>query len=127
MAGTGGAVPSAMTALPGPGGVAVTGVPSCAEMVRSFDWSGTPLGPIESWDPVVRATVEVVLASPVPMALAYGDDYILIYNDAYADVLGVRHPEGLGRPAAEVFGRLWKAPGVGAVIDDVYRTGQPYL
>ena len=76
---------------------------------------------------MVRATVEVLLASPVPMALAYGDDYVLIYNDAYADVLGPKHPEALGRPAAEVLGRLWQAPGVGAVIDDVYRTGRPFL
>ena len=26
-----------------------------------------------------------------------------------------------------MFGELWQAPGVGAVIDDVYRSGQPYL
>jgi serine phosphatase RsbU (regulator of sigma subunit)/anti-sigma regulatory factor (Ser/Thr protein kinase) len=127
MAGTGGGVPSAMTALPAHGSAAARGARSCADIVHALDWSATPLGPIGSWDPVVRATVEVVLASPVPMALAYGDDYILIYNDAYADVLGVKHPGALGRPAAEVFGTLWQAPGVGAVIDDVYRSGQPYL
>ncbi len=126
MAGTGVGSPSA-TAPPGPAAVAGDGARGCAEMVRSRDWSDTPLGPIESWDPVVRATVEVLLASPVPMALAYGDDYILIYNDGYADVLGPKHPEALGRPAADVLGRLWQAPGVGAVIDDVYRSGQPYL
>ena len=68
-----------------------------------------------------------MLASPVPMALAYGDDFILIYNDAYADVIGAQHPAAMGRPAAEVFGDLWQAPGVGGVIDDVYRSGRPYL
>src|SRR3712207_2126977 len=102
MAGTGGGPPSAAAAMPTPAAVASDDVRSCAEIVHSRDWSGTPLGPIESWDPVVRATVEVVLASPVPMVLAYGDDYLLIYNDAYADVLGLRHPQALGRPAAEV-------------------------
>ncbi|AGZ44536.1 putative magnesium/manganese-dependent protein phosphatase with GAF domain [Actinoplanes friuliensis DSM 7358] len=76
---------------------------------------------------MVRATVEVLLASPVPMALAYGDDHVLVYNDAYAEVLGARHPAALGRPAAEVFGELWHAPGVGGVVEDVYRTGQPFL
>ena len=85
------------------------------------------MGPVAHWDPVVRATVDVLLDSPVPMALAYGDEYLLIYNDAYAAVLGGKHPGAMGRPSAEVFGRLWQAPGVGAVIDDVYRSGRPYL
>ena len=127
MVGTGGGIPSAMTAPGGQAGVANDRTRSCAELMQDFPWERTPLGPIADWDPVVRATVEVVLASPVPMALAYGDEYLLIYNDAYADVIGAEHPHAFGRPAAEVFGELWQAPGVGAVIDDVYRSGQPYL
>jgi serine phosphatase RsbU (regulator of sigma subunit)/anti-sigma regulatory factor (Ser/Thr protein kinase) len=99
----------------------------CAALVRAYPWEKTPLGPLDGWDPLIRATVEVVLASPVPMAFAYGEEFVLVYNDAYAEVLGGRHPDALGRPAAEVFGELWLAPGVGAVIDDVYRTGQPFL
>ena len=74
-------------------------------------------GPEDGWDPAVRAAVELMLASPVPMALTYGDDIVLVYNDAYADVIGARHPGAMGRPAAEVFADLWQAPGVGDVID----------
>jgi serine phosphatase RsbU (regulator of sigma subunit)/anti-sigma regulatory factor (Ser/Thr protein kinase) len=99
----------------------------CAALVRAYPWEKTSLGPREHWDPLIRATVEVVLASPVPMAFAYGGAYVLVYNDAYAEVLGARHPEALGHPAAEVFGELWLAHGIGTVIDDVYRTGQPFL
>jgi serine phosphatase RsbU (regulator of sigma subunit)/anti-sigma regulatory factor (Ser/Thr protein kinase) len=99
----------------------------CAALVRVHAWENTLLGARESWDPVVRATVEVLLGSPVPMALAYGDTHVLIYNDAYAEVLGTRHPGALGRPAPEVFGDLWQAPGLGNVIAEVYRSGQPFL
>jgi serine phosphatase RsbU (regulator of sigma subunit)/anti-sigma regulatory factor (Ser/Thr protein kinase) len=102
-------------------------VHDCAALVRAYPWETTSLGPRDRWDPLIRATVEVVLASPVPMAFAHGGDYVLVYNDAYAEVLGGKHPGALGRPAAEVLGELWLAPGVGAVIDDVYRTGQPFL
>ncbi|OJF11892.1 ATP-binding SpoIIE family protein phosphatase [Couchioplanes caeruleus] len=118
--------PSA-TALPAQVAVTARHVPDCAELVRAQPWDSTPLGPMESWDPVVQATVEVVLASPVPMALAYGDDYLLIYNDAYAEVIGAKHPAAMGCPAAQVFGDLWQAPGIGGVIDDVYRTGRPFF
>ncbi|MEU8615338.1 SpoIIE family protein phosphatase, partial [Actinoplanes sp. NPDC048791] len=117
----------AMTTLPDQTGVPPERAIDCAELVRLHPWAATSLGPAEAWDPVVRATVDMLLASPVPMVLAYGDDHVLIYNDAYAEVLGARHPAALGRPAADVFGELWHTPGVGGVIADVYRTGQPFL
>src|SRR4051794_36769292 len=127
MAGMGGVSPSAMPTLPTGADVAVGATPDWPAAVRAHPWAQTPLGPLEDWDPLIRATVEIVLESPVPMALAYGDDFRLIYNGAYADVIGGKHPAALGRPAAEVFAELWTAPGVGAVIDDVYRTGRPFL
>jgi serine phosphatase RsbU (regulator of sigma subunit)/anti-sigma regulatory factor (Ser/Thr protein kinase) len=127
MADTEGVSPSAMpTSLPA-AGVALDATSDWPVRVRAYRWSDTPIGAIDGWDPVIRATVEVILASPVPMALAYGDECTLIYNDAYADVIGARHPDALGRPAAEVFAELWEAPAVGGVIGEVYRTGRPFL
>jgi serine phosphatase RsbU (regulator of sigma subunit)/anti-sigma regulatory factor (Ser/Thr protein kinase) len=122
MAGTG-----AMPTLPHQAGGTLDATLGCAELVRAYPWAKTSLGGIDRWDAVVRATVDVILNSPIPMALAYGDEFTLIYNDAYADVIGVQHPAALGRPAAAVFAELWTAPGVGAMIADVYRSGQPFL
>jgi len=82
---------------------------------------------MSGWDPAVRAAVDLVLSCPIPMTFAWGDDHLLIYNDAYAEVLGPAHPQALGRPAAKVFGELWDEPGAGSVIGDVYATGQPQL
>jgi anti-sigma regulatory factor (Ser/Thr protein kinase) len=61
------------------------------------------------------------------MALGYGDDLALIYNDCYADLLGTKHPAAFGRPAAEVFAEVWQLAGVGDVIERAYRTGAPFL
>jgi hypothetical protein len=88
MVGTGGGFPATGAALSARADVAVSGVRGCADLVRDFPWERTSMGPMAHWDPVVRATVDVLLDSPVPMALAYGDEYLLIYNDAYAAVLG---------------------------------------
>ncbi|BCJ57379.1 magnesium or manganese-dependent protein phosphatase [Micromonospora endophytica] len=90
-------------------------------------WAGTVLGPPESWDPAVRGAVEIVLASPAPMALHLGDDLLLLYNDAYAELIGDKHPQAVGRPAAEVFAEVWHRPGVGDVVEHTYRTGEPFL
>lgn len=67
-----------------------------ADRVRAFDWSSTPLGPIEGWSPSLRFAVDMVLTSQLPMALRWGPQLVLIYNDAYAPTLGERHPEYLG-------------------------------
>ncbi|WP_232234473.1 SpoIIE family protein phosphatase [Actinoplanes sp. N902-109] len=116
-----------MTTLPVQGAGTPERAPRCADLVAAFPWASTPLGAPDTWDPAVRATIEVLLASPVPMALAYGDTFVLIYNDAYADVLGAKHPLALGSPAAEVHGDAWHTPGLGGVVTDVFRTGQSFL
>ncbi|WP_033341873.1 ATP-binding SpoIIE family protein phosphatase [Catenuloplanes japonicus] len=99
---------------------------TAADLLASHPWQASPLGPPEAWDPALRATVDLIVGSPVAMSLAFGDAYTLIYNDAFAVILGREHPGSFGRPAAEVFGESWAMPGVGDVIDHVYRTGEPF-
>lgn len=67
-----------------------------AERVRAFNWSTTPLGSIETWSPSLRFAVDMLLATQLPMALRWGPELVMIYNDAYAPALGERHPEYLG-------------------------------
>ncbi|MEV4275462.1 ATP-binding SpoIIE family protein phosphatase [Actinoplanes xinjiangensis] len=125
--GVGGSHPSTITTLPlQTAGVQHTGL-GCSALVHSFDWSTTSLGPITGWDPAVRAAVELALSSPVPMLLTLGDDFVVIYNDAYAEVLDALHPAALGRPAAAAFGAAWDQPGLGGVIQQVHRTGRSIL
>ncbi|MEV6349413.1 SpoIIE family protein phosphatase [Actinoplanes sp. NPDC051851] len=123
MTGSGAARPSAISTLP----VQSAGAKGCAALVRARDWSGTPLGVLGAWDPAVRVTVDLLLESPVPMLLTYGPTALVLYNDAYADVIGGLHPAALGRPAAEAFGAAWAEPGMGDVIERVLRTGHPVL
>lgn len=67
-----------------------------AELIRSHDWTGTPLGPIDTWPDRFRGIVDAMLLDPVPSALLWGEDGILLYNAGYAEVCGQRHPHVLG-------------------------------
>jgi len=67
-----------------------------AERVSAFDWSQTPIGPRDAWSPSLRMAVDMILATNFPMALRWGPELVLIYNDAYAPALRERHPETLG-------------------------------
>ncbi|HEY9011394.1 MAG TPA: PAS domain-containing protein, partial [Devosia sp.] len=70
-------------------------------LIRAFDWSKTALGPIETWSSAVATTVGLILGSAVPMVTLWGEDGVMIYNDAYARFAGGRHPGLLGLPVRE--------------------------
>jgi PAS domain S-box-containing protein len=74
-----------------------------ARLVLAKDWSKTPLGAAETWSPALKMSVETVLASGFPMAIRWGEQLVSIYNDAYATVLGSKHPAALGAAIDEVW------------------------
>jgi PAS domain S-box-containing protein len=77
----------------------------------AFDWAATPLGPREMWPQSLALTVDLILASGFPMAVRWGPDLVMIYNDAYAPLLGARHPSAFGRPVREVWPEIWNRLG----------------
>ena len=63
-----------------------------------FDWAAHPLGSPEEWSAEVRSAVAVVLTSRFPIVLWLGtEDLFLVYNDAYIEILGDKHPAALVR------------------------------
>src|SRR5688572_14761135 len=73
------------------------------KLINEYDWSANPLGPIPSWPESLKGAVRVMMAASTPMVMLIGPDGILIYNDAYADFAGSRHPQIFGLPATEAW------------------------
>ncbi len=61
------------------------------------------MGPLSTWPPSVMTAVSMVLGSPVAMVLLWGEEGIMIYNDAHARIAGGRHPGMLGQPVREAW------------------------
>jgi signal transduction histidine kinase len=76
-------------------------------LARAIDWAATPLGDPDTWSPVLRTMVPFVLANRFPQLLWWGPDYIQIYNDAYAPVLGAKHPRAMGIATRETWTEIW--------------------
>jgi PAS domain S-box-containing protein len=72
-----------------------------ARLIASFDWAATPLGSIAGWSSTLKATVGLILRSPVPIVTLWGEDGVMIYNDAYSGFAGGRHPRLLGSKVRE--------------------------
>lgn len=103
----------------------VAGGGQMGELIRSTDWSVTSLGPIEHWPQSLRSAVSILLPSKAQIAMFWGSDLITLYNDAYAPVLGAKHPRALGQPVREVWSELWET-GLKKLFEDVLTTGEAF-
>lgn len=72
-----------------------------AKRIRQFDWSTTPLGPIEAWPEALKAAVRIILHTPVPIVMLWGPSGVMIYNDGYTEFAADRHPALLGSNVRE--------------------------
>lgn len=94
-----GALATPLSHLPGTGEMAVR--------MRAHDWGMTAIGPPGTWPAALTVLVGVALQAAAPMAVFWGDDLAILYNDAWAALVGGKHPKALGRPAREVFHEAW--------------------
>ncbi|ACL55988.1 two component transcriptional regulator, LuxR family [Methylobacterium nodulans ORS 2060] len=78
-----------------------------AERLRAHDWAATPLGPIGRWPQSLKSTVDLLLPSGFPMIALWGPLLIQIYNDGYRDLMGLKHPAGLGQPTRDCWPEVW--------------------
>jgi two-component sensor histidine kinase len=67
-------------------------------LIASKDWSTTALGGTNNWSPSLTLIVGIMTASGFPMAVRWGPEFILIYNDGYRAILADKHPWALGLP-----------------------------
>ncbi|MCF6744156.1 response regulator [Blastococcus sp. KM273128] len=78
--------------------------------MAALDWSSTPLGPVASWPASLRFAVRTVLVSKFPMVLTWGPDFLQFYNDAYAPLIGAKHP-AIGQDIRQTLAEGWDALG----------------
>jgi PAS domain S-box-containing protein len=94
-----------------------------ARLTRAFDWSQTPVGPIEQWPETLLITVNTMLATRHPMFLWWGKDLVQFYNDAYRPSLGGdKHPAALGQNGRDCWPEIW--PVIGPQIEAVMTKGE---
>jgi signal transduction histidine kinase/ActR/RegA family two-component response regulator len=78
------------------------------QRIRDYDWSQTPLGPVENWPQSLRTCVRIMLTSRQPIWIGWGKELIKLYNDPYKAIVRGKHPWALGKPAATVWKDIWK-------------------
>jgi PAS domain S-box-containing protein len=90
-----------------------------ARRLREIDWSTTPLGGRHRWPKSLELAVAMILVSGFPMAIRWGPELVLIYNDAYRPILGDKHPDAFGRPLRDVWWEI--SPELGPLNQAILR------
>ena len=85
---------------------------------EAVDWAATPLGPVGDWTPALRSTVDLMLNTHFPMAVFWGPEFVVVYNEGYTELIGDKHPAALGRTAPQVFPEAMDF--IGPMMEGVY-------
>ena len=76
-------------------------------VLRSIDWTRSPLGDPSVWSLQLRTLVGVMLEAGQGILIVWGPEQITLYNDKYAEMLGARHPSAMGQRFCDVWYEIW--------------------
>ncbi|MBC7827202.1 MAG: PAS domain S-box protein [Chitinophagaceae bacterium] len=86
-------------------------------LIRSTDWSQTSLGGPDQWPQSLRVAVSIMLNTTFGMCIAWGKEFIQLYNDGFKPIIGARNPQALGIGARYTFEEVWHI--IGPMFDGV--------
>lgn len=84
-----------------------SGKSSVEQLINSDDWMSSSLGHRSTWPQPLQYAARFMLDSKTAIFIAWGPELCLLYNDAYVNVLGDRHPSSLGKPLSSVWPEVW--------------------
>ena len=90
--------------------------------MRSLDWSQTRLGPVQEWPQSLRTSISICLNSAFAILVWWGQDLVMLYNDAYIPVIANKHPRALGSVGKDIFPEIWNI--VGPMLEGVISRGE---
>ncbi|WP_461791007.1 PAS domain S-box protein [Pedobacter sp.] len=120
----------------------LSGGGTISKLLMSHDWTGTEIGPPETWPLRLKYAISGQMANPCPSFVFWGVSKIFLYNAAFAELMdGQQLSPGSDEAGAVAFGGQWdrisKAidlayDGNGSVLKGVRigaqgRLGQRYL
>ncbi len=95
-----------------------------ARLINAYPWHNSSLGTIEVWPPELHNAVSTMLESRIPMYVAWGEEFIQFYNDAYVPILGAKGDDEIGKSTRETWPEIW--PVIGPMFRKVLREGESF-
>ena len=106
---------------PAPSSPAFARAGALREEYAATDWAAGPLGDPGGWSPALRASLDLIWGTRFAATLLWGPELVLLYNEAYVELMGDKHP-ALGRRCDEVFPEAMDA--IGPLLAQVRAGGE---
>ena len=91
-------------------------------ILRSVDWTKTPLGAVDGWPQSLRTSISICLNSAFAILVWWGPELAMLYNDAYVPIISSKHPRALGARGREIFPEVWDT--IGPMLTSVLVGGE---
>ncbi|HEX6226026.1 MAG TPA: PAS domain S-box protein [Chryseolinea sp.] len=83
---------------------------AAGKLVLSKDWRATSIGEIKNWPATLASFVRFCIDSEAPACIWWGEQYTLVYNEAFEKLLGVAFTPALGKSGRDI-PELWSTFG----------------
>jgi hypothetical protein len=103
----------------------LTGGGEMGARMRAHNWENSPFGSPSDWPQSLRSALSICLGSSFQIAIYWGSELALLYNDAWSQIPGQKHPWALGRPGREVWPEIWDT--IGPLFARVLSQGEATL
>lgn len=94
-------------------------------LIQNVDWAASSLGAVDDWPPELLLLFHLIILDPQPRILVLGPDHLLLYNEAYAEFVGEKHPAAIGSPLQKVFPETYEL--TMSILDEISATGRPSI
>jgi PAS domain S-box-containing protein len=100
----------------------LTGGGDMGAQMRNFDWSATPIGPLENWPQALRIALKILLNTKHPMLIWWGPQLVQFYNDGFSQIMGTYlHTDALGKSGEKYWRNIWDI--IGPDVEQVMSGG----
>ncbi|HEV7815994.1 MAG TPA: response regulator [Janthinobacterium sp.] len=82
-------------------------------------WSTPALGAQAAWPPCLRLTLDIMLNSPLACVLMWGPDQVMLFNEAYAGLMGAQQWQAPGGKVPALRPVVWSWNG--AALDAAWK------
>lgn len=80
---------------------------AAGKLIRGKDWSEHALGKPENWPDSLKSAISIALNSAFPIAIYWGKEFILLYNDPWSKIPGDKHPFIFGERGHVAWPEIW--------------------
>ncbi|KAK4951090.1 hypothetical protein LTR28_006930, partial [Elasticomyces elasticus] len=101
----------------------VAGLSPFVKSLQHHAWELTLLGAMTAWPAQLRQLVLMITAISDPRVIIWGDEHVMIYNEACIPLFGKKHPQALGSPAHEIWPEVW--PQLVGIVHSAKNDGIP--